>query len=259
MKDDLAMVQILVKELHADVNKADDVGRTPLWVTAQKNDLSMVRCLAKELGADVNKADSGGLTTLLITAHKGDFAMVRVLVKELHADVNKGDQEGFSPLWIAAAERNICMVQCLVKELGADIDQANRLGGTPLMIASAYKHADIVKWLVKAGANTQALMIVGDGSQTTAATISNRVGASPEQTAYLEAKTHCSSPGCNGAGVMNLMHGMQAGAVLRRGVPAGELEGAQSRLQTVERGAGGGRGQRESKQVMESHGVCHLR
>jgi uncharacterized protein YceK len=42
--------------------------------------------------------------------------------------------------------------------------------------AFANKHADIVKWLVKASANTQAL-IVGDSSQTTAATISNRVGA----------------------------------------------------------------------------------
>jgi hypothetical protein len=69
-------------------------------------------------------------------------------------------------------------------------------------MAAAYnKQADAVTWLVKAGANTQA-SISTDDSEITAATISNTVGASAEQTAYLEAKTHCSSLGCSGAGVM---------------------------------------------------------
>jgi hypothetical protein len=35
----------------------------------------------------------------------------------------------------------------------------------------------------------------------TAAHISKVDGAPPEQTAYLEAKTHCSNPGCAGAGL----------------------------------------------------------
>jgi hypothetical protein len=70
------------------------------------------------------------------------------------------------------------------------------------MMASAKKHADIVKWLVKAaGADTQAV-IAADRSEFTAATLSERLGAYAEQTAYLEAKTHCSSPGCSGAGFL---------------------------------------------------------
>jgi hypothetical protein len=52
------------------------------------------------------------------------------------------------------------------------------------------KSYEVVKWLVKAGADTQ-----------DAAHLSRGVGASAEQTAYLEAKTHCSSLGCSGAGV----------------------------------------------------------
>jgi hypothetical protein len=30
------------------------------------------------------------------------------------------------------------------------------------------------------------------------------MGASAEQTAYLEAKTHCSNPGCSGAGIKRI-------------------------------------------------------
>jgi hypothetical protein len=68
------------------------------------------------------------------------------------------------------------------------------------MAASAGKHANIVRWLVKEGADTQVTMIVRTGTAT-AADFSRRKGASAEQTAYLEAKTHCSIPGCSGAGV----------------------------------------------------------
>jgi hypothetical protein len=89
----------------------------------------------------------------------------------------------------------------LVKELGADIDRENQGGGTLLMVASAKKHADIVKWLVKAGANTQA-SFAGDSSELTAVIVSKYFGASPEQTAYLEAKTHCSSLACSGVGIL---------------------------------------------------------
>jgi hypothetical protein len=69
------------------------------------------------------------------------------------------------------------------------------------MVASMAKHADIVRWLVKASADTQASAAF-DGTIFTAATISESIEASPEQTAYLEAKTHCSSPGCSGVGLL---------------------------------------------------------
>ena len=66
------------------------------------------------------------------------------------------------------------------------------------MVASAGKHTNVVTRLVKAGANvTDSTLQWG-----TAVDISKAAGASTEQTAYLEAKTHCSNPGCSGAGVM---------------------------------------------------------
>jgi hypothetical protein len=68
------------------------------------------------------------------------------------------------------------------------------------MIASHEKHHEIVKWLVKAGADTQTLY--HNDPNSTAAALSRTAGASAEQTAYLEAKTHCSNVGYSGAGIM---------------------------------------------------------
>jgi ankyrin repeat protein len=197
----IAVVRCLVVEFGADVNKGDDEGDTPLKVATMRGNLAMVRCLVKDLRAEVNDTDNEGHTPLSIAAQRAHLAIVRVLVIELQADVNKADQVGCTPLWIAAQEGNLAVVQCLVKELGADIEQADQYGGTPLMIASALTHTGVVKWLVKAGANIRAF-IANEGSNGTAATISKQFGASPEQTAYLEAKTHCSHPGCSGTGLL---------------------------------------------------------
>jgi hypothetical protein len=93
------------------------------------------------------------------------------------------------------------MVRVLVKELGADINQATLDSKTPLMAATLKMHADVVKWLIKAGADIQA-SVRFEGTDCTAAILSRYVNASTDQAAYLEAKTHCSSPGCSGAGLL---------------------------------------------------------
>jgi hypothetical protein len=64
------------------------------------------------------------------------------------------------------------------------------------MMASHGKHEAVVKWLIKNGADAQVLSKVG-----TAAKVSKDYGATVEQTAYLEARTHCANPGCDGAGL----------------------------------------------------------
>jgi hypothetical protein len=89
-------------------------------------------------------------------------------------------------------------VRFLVRELGADVNQANKSGITPLMVASSNKYAHVVIWLVKAGADAQNV----SSHHGTAADISKAEGASAEQTAYLEAKAHCSRPDCSGLGLM---------------------------------------------------------
>jgi hypothetical protein len=136
---------------------------------------------------------------LTTAAYLGLHHIVRFLVKLLGADIDISENLGQTPLHAASFNGHLVVVRTLLK-LGADINQSCYLGATTLMAASAGKHEEVFKWLIKAGANTQALY--GNDPNSTAAFISRDVGASAEQTAYLEAKTHCSNSGCSGAGVM---------------------------------------------------------
>jgi hypothetical protein len=152
--------------------------------------------LVRELGADVNGRHKNGYTALTVAADLGQQKNVRYLVLELGADVNRGHISGRTPLYIAALEGHLAVVQVFIN-VGADLNSADMYGATPLMAATLKKHQEIVKWLVKAGADTQ---IAADGMS--AANISRRVGASAEQTAYLDAKTHYTNVNCSGAGIM---------------------------------------------------------
>jgi hypothetical protein len=132
---------------------------------------------------------------------------VRYLVEELGADINFPDKTGQTPLCLAASMGQLSVVRVLLK-LGADIEQKSNEGVTPLMVASGSKHQEIVKWLIKAGADTQTYF--RDDPKDTAASLSRSAGASAAQTAYLEAKTHCSSSGCSGEGILNCTGSKQA-------------------------------------------------
>jgi hypothetical protein len=159
--------------------------------------LKVVRFLIKEASADVNQATSLGNTPLYAAACQGHLSVVQCLVNELGADVNQEASDGSTPLHIAAQNGHMAVVQVLVKELGANVNQARLNGSTPLMIASYSKQTEVVVWLIKHGADTRA--IAPEGS--TAADVSRKCGAPAEQTAYLEARTHCANPGCDGAGL----------------------------------------------------------
>jgi hypothetical protein len=135
-----------------------------------------------------------------MAAQKGHMAVMRCMVMELGYDVNTSNRIGATPCFVAAQHGNLAVLKCLVKELGADINITAHGSVTPLMAASINKHAEIVQWMIKEGADTQTpAPIHSHDFVGTAADASKAVGASVEQTASLEAKTHCSNPGCNGA------------------------------------------------------------
>jgi ankyrin repeat protein len=187
----------LVKELGADVNQAADDGATPLFIAAQNGHIDLVLCLVKELGADVNQGRKDGFTPLLFAAQEGILDAVRCLVIKLGADVNKARQDGTTPLFLAAFNGHIAVVRYLVKELHVDVNQATEDGVTPLMIAARMEHEDVVTFLIKYGANVKH----STDAYGTAADISKKYAATGKQTQYLEARTHCAKPKCDGAGV----------------------------------------------------------
>jgi ankyrin repeat protein len=192
----LKLVRFMAKELGADVNLATEDGDTPLIAAAQRGHVDVVRCLVTDFGADIGNAGNVTCTPLLAAVHEGHLDVMRLLVNELCADVNKSTHKGVTPLFMAAEEGCLDVVRCLVEEFGADVKQATNDGRTPLMAASHGKHAKVIKFLIKLGADAQASSVYG-----TAATISQNGGAPAVQTDYLEAKAHCSNPSCGGAGL----------------------------------------------------------
>jgi hypothetical protein len=131
-------------------------------------------------------------------AHNGrPLEVLQCLVNDIGADVNQSNDQGWSLICGNQSGQARCG-GCLLK-LRADVNQADKDGITPLMIASMRKHEEVVVWLIKAGADTQATL--PGRTNATAADASRELGASTSQTAYLEAKTHCPSPDCSGAGL----------------------------------------------------------
>jgi ankyrin repeat protein len=193
----------LVEEFSADVHqRRSSDGRTALMAAAHGGSVDALTCLV-ELGADVKETISDGSTALMEAAYAASVDVVQCLVKEFGASVNQPrSNDGITALIAAARDGDLDMVRCLLK-LKADVNKTSDDGATALMAASFHKHHEIVVWLVKAGADTQVVMSApSDGYAFTAAVFSRDVGASIEQTAYLEAKTHCSKFCCSGAGIM---------------------------------------------------------
>jgi hypothetical protein len=191
----------------------------------EPQDLDVLRCLVTYLGADVNQFNEDGMTPLVLATELEHLHVLRFLVEELGADINQnsGPREN-NALWLAASNGKLNVVRCLVK-LGADINQRSE-GMTPLQSAAYSKEFVVVKWLVKAGADPRAklgpstelyaesnkgpekgeaesldaMAAVSDALNLTAVEMSK--SASAEQFAYIQAKSHCSSPNCSGAGLL---------------------------------------------------------
>jgi ankyrin repeat protein len=171
-----------------------------LYAAAQAGFINFVRCLVEKCGANVNQVAKNGCTALYIAAYAGHENVVRCLLGECGASVNKVAGIGVTALFAVAQEGHERVVRCLVKEFGADVNIAATDGSKPLMAAAEKKRTEVVVWLTKHGADSQA----SQDRLGTAAEISKRNGAPAEQTAYLEARTHCAKPGCSEAGLKKL-------------------------------------------------------
>jgi hypothetical protein len=202
------VVKCMVRELGADVNQANEKGVTAVLIASVNGNLKMVKLLATELGADVDHTDAKGHTPLNLAAWHGNLAVMRCLVMELHANVDRGDNKGWTPLHSVAEQGGLDAVQCLVEELGADVNLAAQDGGaTPLMIAALKMNHNIVRYLLKHGVDPQKTF---PGNVVTAAHISANAGAPSEETACLEARTHCANPSCTNAGLKKCERCLQA-------------------------------------------------
>ena len=93
-------------------------------------------------GANVNQADNFGKSPLYIAANQGKEDVVALLLKS-GADVNQVDKDGISPLWVACNNGKEAAVVVLLDN-GADLDQANKDGQKPIDTAGTKRIKDML-------------------------------------------------------------------------------------------------------------------
>ncbi|CAK9038268.1 unnamed protein product [Durusdinium trenchii] len=154
----LGLVKILL-EAGAPRDKADQFGRSPLFIAAGNGHLEMVETLLSAR-AVLNATDRFSQTPLVSAVHFGCERVVRCLL-EAKAAWDKADQHGHSPLFIAAGKGNLKVVRALL-DSSADKDQADGSGQTPLFIACDLGFLEIVQCLLGSAADPDKATVVGN-------------------------------------------------------------------------------------------------
>ena len=96
-------------------------------------------------GADVNRADDDGRTPLFFACQHGHVDRARNLLDK-GAAIDRAQKQGATPLYIACQNGHVDAARLLLDK-GAEVDRAMKDGVTPLMIAQHQGHSSIVALL----------------------------------------------------------------------------------------------------------------
>jgi ankyrin repeat protein len=148
----------LLLDRGAQVNAADSVGHTALWLGAFNNQLEVVDLLL-ERGAEVNSpADTNSTPLMAACQVKKDTERQLTLVKLLldkGADAKATRWNDRTALHAAAEGESVPVAQLLV-EHGADVNGKTDQDRTPLHIAAFFEQKSMLEYLLSAGAVPQA-------------------------------------------------------------------------------------------------------
>ena len=136
----------------ANVNQADNMGKTPLhYATKNKDDgVSVTEFLIKN-GGNVNKCDRWGQTPLHDTAENENLESMKVLLAD-EVDIHRRDATGLTPLHVASTKRDSALVKHLIDNK-ADVNVVDKNSATPLHFAAWAGAGKTALELLKSGAN----------------------------------------------------------------------------------------------------------
>lgn len=137
----LATVKALAKV--SDVNLAAGHDRvTALALAAHRGNVAMCTELLL-VGAEVDKADGIGRTPLFVAAEQGHEALVRKLIRVHNANPNLGTHSGWTPFRVATHRRHHDIVKVLRASGAADSLLGGRLSADEIDLSTSPEPTDI--------------------------------------------------------------------------------------------------------------------
>jgi len=143
-----SLIDMLMKDLKANVDQGNDDGRTALMRAASCKQVKAVTTLINKYKAKVDAEDNWGATALFFAIQEGHVDVVNALAGTFKANVEHGKKsKGGRPLMTAALMGSVGIVNLLCSRHKANVDGQNACGQTALMYACEEGKADIVQAL----------------------------------------------------------------------------------------------------------------
>ncbi|XP_046330940.2 ankyrin repeat domain-containing protein 17-like [Haliotis rufescens] len=139
-------VQCLPLQELVDINRRDDIGKTPLIVAAWKGRRGVFGLLVSR-GADASVQDANSNNILHWASHGGNVDMVQYVISSGLVDINSRGSQGYSPVMMAA-ERGHKEVVALLAQKGCDMSHVTNGGNNILHVTCTGGDVTMVKCLL---------------------------------------------------------------------------------------------------------------
>ncbi|XP_055275108.1 2-5A-dependent ribonuclease [Moschus berezovskii] len=133
-------------------------GATALMDAAEKGHVAVVEILLQEMGADVNAWDNRGRNALIYALLNSDDEKVKAVTRLLldcKVDVNVRGEGRKTPLILAVEKKNLDLVQMLLEQTAIEINDTDSEGKTALLLAVEHNLKEIAQLLCHKGASTK--------------------------------------------------------------------------------------------------------